>query len=58
MGIEISFKELKHTIGLMHFNPKKVEHIKQEIFVKMILYNLCEMITLDVVIKQEIQLPS
>lgn len=52
-GIEISFRELKHTIGLMHFNSKKVEHIKQEIFAKMILYNFCEMITLDVVIKQD-----
>lgn len=52
-GIEISFRELKHTIGLMHFNSKKVAHIKQEIFAKMILYNFCEMITLDVVIKQD-----
>ncbi|MBI9015228.1 MAG: IS4 family transposase [Clostridiales bacterium] len=52
-GIEISFRELKHTIGLMHFNSKKVEHIKQEIYAKMILYNFCEMITLDVVIKQD-----
>ncbi len=52
-GIEISFRELKHTIGLMHFNSKKVEHIKQEIFAKMILYNFCEMITLDVVVKQD-----
>ncbi|UYO62753.1 IS4 family transposase [Acetobacterium wieringae] len=50
-GIEISFRELKHTIGLMHFNSKKVEHIKQEIYAKMILYNFCEMITLNVVIK-------
>ncbi len=52
-GIEISFRELKHTIGLMHFNSKKVEHIKQEIYAKMILYNFCEMITLNVVIKQD-----
>ena len=52
-GIEISFRELKHTIGLLHFNSKKVEHIKQEIFAKMILYNFCEKITLDVVIKQD-----
>jgi len=52
-GIEISFRELKHTIGLMHFNSKKVEHIKQEIFAKMILYNFCEAITLHVIIKQD-----
>ncbi len=52
-SIEISFRELKHTIGLMHFNSKKVEHIKQEIYAKMILYNFCEMITLNVIIKQD-----
>jgi len=52
-GIEISFRELKHTIAAMHFNSKKVELIKQEIYAKMILYNFCEMITLDVIIKQD-----
>lgn len=52
-GIEIAFRELKHTIGLMHFHSKKVAHIKQEIFAKMILYNFCEFITLNVIIKQD-----
>lgn len=52
-GIEISFRELKHTIAMMHFNSKKVEHIKQEIYAKMVLYNFCEMITLSVVINQD-----
>lgn len=52
-GIEISFRELKHTIAMMHFTAKKVELIKQEIYAKMILYNFCEMITLNVVIKQD-----
>lgn len=52
-GIEISFRELKHTIAMMHFNSRKVELIKQEIYAKMILYNFCEMITLNVVIKQD-----
>jgi hypothetical protein len=52
-GVEISFRELKYGIAMIHFNSKKVEHIKQEIFAKMILYNFCEMITLNVVIEQD-----
>lgn len=30
-GIEISFRELKHTIAMLHFHSKKVDHISQEI---------------------------
>lgn len=52
-GIEISFRELKYTIAMTHFHSKKVEHISQEIYAKMILYCFCEMITLGVVIKQD-----
>jgi len=51
-SIEISFRELKHTIGMTHFHAKKVEHIKQEIYAKLILYNFCEAIISNVVIKQ------
>ena len=28
-GIETSFRELKYSIGLIHFHSKKVEHINQ-----------------------------
>ncbi len=52
-GIEVSFRELKHSIAMTHFHSKKVEHIQQEIYAKMVLYNFCEMITLNVVIKQD-----
>ena len=52
-GIETSFRELKHSVAMLHFHSKKVEHIQQEIFAKMVLYNFCEMITLNVVIKQD-----
>jgi len=52
-GIEISFRELKYTIGMTRFHSKKVDHIKQEIYAKLILYNFCEMITLNVVITQK-----
>lgn len=52
-GIEISFRDLKHNIGMLNFHSKKVAHISQEIYAKMILYCFCEMITLNVVIKQD-----
>ena len=51
-SIEISFRELKHTIGMTHFHAKKVDHIKQEIYAKLILYNFCETITMNVIISQ------
>ena len=52
-SIETSFRELKYTIGMLNFHSKKVDLIKQEIYASMILYNFCEMITLNVVIKQD-----
>lgn len=52
-GIETSFRELKYTIGLINFHSKKVEYIKQEIFAKLTMYNFCEIITTNVVIKQK-----
>ena len=38
---------------MLYFHSKKVAHIQQEIYAKMVLYNFCEMITLNVVIKQD-----
>jgi len=52
-GVETSFRELKHTIGLSHFHSKKVESIAQEVFARMVIYNFCEIITLHVVIQQK-----
>lgn len=51
-GIETSFRELKHTIGLQHFHAKKVEFVHQEIFARLTMYNFYELITLSVVIQQ------
>jgi hypothetical protein len=44
-GIETSFRELKHTIGLLYFHSKKEEFIIQEIYAGLILYNYCQMVT-------------
>ena len=49
-GIETSFRELKYAIGLINFHSKKVDHIAQEVFAKLTMYNFCEIITLNVVI--------
>lgn len=52
-GIETSFRDLKHTIGLSHFHSKKVEFIKQEIYARLVLYNFCEAITSHVVVQNK-----
>ncbi len=52
-GIETSFRELKYAIGLISFHSKKVEHITQEIFSRLTMYNFCELITMHVVIQQK-----
>lgn len=51
-GIETSFRDLKHTLGLLHLHAKKVEFVLQEIFAKLTMYNFCELITQTVVIQQ------
>lgn len=52
-GIETSFRELKYAIGLSCFHSKKVEYIKQEIYARLILYNYCEIITMNVVLNHK-----
>lgn len=51
-GIETSFRELKYAVGLTAFHSKKQEHIVQEVFARIIMYNFAEMITSHVVISQ------
>jgi len=51
-GIETSFRELKYSVGLTNFHSKKREHIAQEVFARMIMYNFSEMIISHIVISQ------
>jgi hypothetical protein len=51
-GIETSFRELKYAVGLLNFHSKKREHIEQEVFTRIIMYNFAEMITSHVVISR------
>ena len=51
-GIETSFRELKYSIGLTHFHSKKPDYIMQEIWARLVLYNLCEAITTRTIMHQ------
>lgn len=51
-GIETSFRQLKYTVGLVHFHAKKADHIFQEIFAALTMYNFSELITSTVVIQK------
>jgi len=51
-GIETSFRELKYAVGLTNFHSRKTEYILQEIWARLIMYNLCEAITTRIAVKQ------
>jgi len=48
--IELSFRDLKHTIGATEFRSGKLEYVEQELWARMILYNLCSIICTHVVV--------
>ena len=51
-GLETSFRELKYNIGITNFHSKKKEFIKQEVFIKLTMYNMCQAVMQQIVIKQ------
>ena len=52
-GIETSFRKLKYTIGLSNFHAYKPEYIKQEIWARLITYNITEILINHAVIKEK-----
>lgn len=52
-GIESSFRKLKYTIGLSNFHAYKPEYIKQEIWAKLIAYNITEILINHTVVSQK-----
>ena len=44
-GIETSFRDLKHTIGLNYYHSKKSDSILQEIYSRMVMYNFSQLVT-------------
>lgn len=41
-GIETSFRKLKYTVGLSNFHAYKPEYVQQEIWARLLTYNLTE----------------
>ena len=52
-GIETSFRELKYNVGLVNFHSKKADFIIQEVYARLIMYNLSMIITRNVCIQQD-----
>lgn len=50
-SVEGSFRKLKYTIGLSNFHAYKPEYIKQEIWAKLIAYNITESLINHTVVK-------
>ena len=44
---------LKYSLALSYFHSKKTEHIFQEIFARLTMYNFAELITSHVTVKQK-----
>lgn len=53
-GIEGSFRKLKYTVGLSNFHAYKPEYIKQEIWAKLIAYNITESVINHTVVEHGI----
>ena len=51
-SIESSFRKLKYTIGLSNFHSYKPDYIKQEIYARIILYNVTETIINHTIIEK------
>lgn len=47
-GVETAFRELKYNLGTVAIKSKSMHGIEQEIFSKIIVYNVCEAIILKV----------
>lgn len=52
-GIETSFRDLKYSLGLTSFHSKKINLIRQEIYAKMIMYNFCASIIINIMVKEK-----
>lgn len=40
-GIELSYRDLKYTLGLNNLHARKTNSVKQEIYANLIMYNFC-----------------
>jgi hypothetical protein len=44
---ESAFRDLKYTVGMLYFHSANQELIRQEIYASLVLYNYCQLITLN-----------
>ena len=51
-AIEGSFRKLKYTIGLSNFHSRRPDYIKQEIWAKLIAYNMTETLINQTILKK------
>lgn len=52
-GIETSFRKLKYTVGLSNFHAYKPEYVMQEIWARLITYNITETMINNTVIEKK-----
>jgi hypothetical protein len=52
-GIELAFRDYKHTIGASELRSGKLPFVEQELWARMILYNACTIIAGHVVVVQD-----
>jgi hypothetical protein len=52
-GIETAFRTLKYTVGLMALHTKKVAFISQELYSKLLLFNLCQLVAASIPIQKQ-----
>lgn len=51
-GIESSFRKLKYTIGMSSFHSCKPKHVEQEIWAKLIAYNITEAMVQSLILEK------
>lgn len=51
-GIESSFRKLKYTVGMSNFHSCRPEHVEQEIWAKLIAYNITEAMVQSLVLEK------
>lgn len=49
-GIETAFRDLKHVVGALYFHGKKDTFVEQEIYARLLMYNLTTAIAMSVAI--------
>ncbi|MGL5042611.1 MAG: transposase [Culicoidibacterales bacterium] len=52
-GLETAVRTLKYTVGLMALHTKKVVFILQELYSKLLIFNLCQLVASSIPIQKK-----